>query len=1018
MTGGDNEDETGAREASSSAAASRDDRREAASSPPLMMMREHHLGLRQRRVGHVGRREGDEDATTRTTRTEEEEEEGSRQDARVRGTLRADFSELEALIEQFEQRVASSETFREEGEEEQQPGGSATVEARLSSVGASEVVQRFTEMLETLSSLLPPDLRLQPEEEGSDIRQRAFFEAMHHLHHTGADVPRMEIAALTRLVQFEEARLRRYEENGIEMPPLGTPHLAPIFQFNSDGMAVALSPLSDFDGRIVPFEEHPAVIAENAHFQELVDSSNARRAQEGFSLGAVESDFDVQRAVHADEDERQTLDETENTIGEVKEEFDDKNVQQWRRFDELIADVRMRRMISYCLNEIESDEMIYDEDDYEKRTKSRERKIERKLIVPKNWRMSADGNAVPAKHRRGLRSILIPGRVWFGTIWIPGSEKKSRYTLRVLFWDEGRERLACSHSAQGDEQIFYLHVGEQGEESDDALHISFRDNETFCDGQVFPNGVIRGQVRQMIRGSEGHYEPANETQNLFELKIAKWTPNAKSIADDFWEKLEQDQRNAVADLNRERDHPLTNLEERNVLKMLIEDKKKTLFESEKPMLQNRKLLNYHLQRKRWALSRDILPSLKDVMLYTKNLATNNELMKRNMMEALVRSTKLLSFPSDSMCLRNEEDEIAQCQDNSLGGHVYYDELEMSNLESIEEEPETPAMKLFDPVSYSAHLVEFRHDDRAQIPMDRVRVNKDGELRVNELIPEEDHCEIRWYQFWEIAKYDGELLSASLRETAMELQNRIFATPREKLIDLSKRHRIKHKAHADMSDRASTAQALIWRLVMDSKYMRIENEMRFRNAFRMGIFAENVIEARMMQAYKLLDDSFNAYANRVPLSKLADRVTPFQKPDPVAPDGRPVTPNTLKSVCAICLVDFEENDRVLTLECNHIFHESCAKEWLFNSTSSCPNCRKHVDDGVGDYLVSLSNEERAELTHLVDDAFVRETFLGQDMEDAYDRAQREMRELQQVSEEMRELQQVSEEELAEEENRYL
>jgi hypothetical protein len=1015
MTGGENEDETGAREASS---------------PPLMTMREHHLGLRQRRVGHGGRREGDEDATTRTTRTEEEEEEeeeGSRRDARVRGTLRADFSELEALIEQFEQRVASSETFREEGEEEQQPGGSSTVEARLSSVGAFEVVQRFTETLETLSSLLPPDLRLQPEEEGSDIRQRAFFEAMHHLHHTGADVPRMEIAALTRLVQFEEARLRRYEENGIEMPPLGTPHLAPIFRFNSDGMVVALSPLSDFDGRIVPFEEHPAVIAENAHFQELVDSSNARRAQEGFSLGAVESDFDVQRAVHADEDERQTLDETENTIGEVKEEFESKPNQQWRRFDELIAEVRMRRMISYCLNEEESDDERgdeSDEDDYEERTKSRERKIERKLIVPKNWRMSADGNAVPAKHRRGLRSILIPGRVWFGTIWIPGSEKKSRYTFRVLFWDEERERLVCSHSAQGDEQIFYLHVEEQGEESDDALHISFRDNETFCDGQVFPNGVIRGQVRQMIRGSEGHYEPANETQNLFELKIAKWTPNAKSIADDFWEKLEQDQRNAVADLNRERDHPLTNLEERNVLKMLIEDKKMTLFESEKPMLQNRKLLNYHLQRKRWALSRDILPSLKDVMLYVKNLETNNEFIQRSMMGALARRTKLLSFPSDSMCLRNEEDEIAQCQDNSLGGHVYYDELEMSNLESIEEEPEAPAMKLFDPVSYSAHLVEFRHDDRAQIPMDRVRANKDGELRVNELIPEEvpsscflklpstvdlkRTCEIRWYQFWEIAKYDGELLSASLRETAMELQNRIFATPREKLIDLSKRHRIKHKAHADMSDRASTAQAVLWRLIMDSKYMRIENQVRFRNALRMGIFAENVIEARMMQAYKLLDDSFNAYANRVPLSKLADRVTPFQKPDPVAPDGRPVTPNTLKSVCAICLVDFEENDRVLTLECNHIFHESCAKEWLFNSTSSCPNCRKHVDDGVGDYLVSLSKEERAELTHLVDDAFVRETFLERDMEDAYDRAQREMRELQQVSEE----------ELAEEENRYL
>jgi hypothetical protein len=150
---------------------------------------------------------------------------------------------------------------------------------------------------------------------------------------------------------------------------------------------------------------------------------------------------------------------------------------------------------------------------------------------------------------------------------------------------------------------------------------------------------------------------------------------------------------------------------------------------------------------------------------------------------------------------------------------------------------------------------------------------------------------------------------------------------------------------------------------------------------MGMFAHNVMEARMMQAYKLLDDSFNAFANRVPLSEFVNRVTSFQVPASIAPSGRPVTPSTLKNVCAICLVDFEENDRVLTLECNHVFHESCAKEWLFKSSfPSCPNCRKRVNDGVGEYLMASSNEERAELILLVDCDYVRENFLTTGFED--------------------------------------
>ena len=104
-----------------------------------------------------------------------------------------------------------------------------------------------------------------------------------------------------------------------------------------------------------------------------------------------------------------------------------------------------------------------------------------------------------------------------------------------------------------------------------------------------------------------------------------------------------------------------------------------------------------------------------------------------------------------------------------------------------------------------------------------------------------------------------------------------------------------------------------------------------------------------------------YTNRVPLSELIVRVTSFQKSDLVTRNGRPLTPNTLQNACAICLVDFEQDDRVLTrLDCNHFFHENCAKEWLFKSSASCPNCRKTVNDGCANYLMSLSKEDRDEL----------------------------------------------------------
>jgi len=44
-------------------------------------------------------------------------------------------------------------------------------------------------------------------------------------------------------------------------------------------------------------------------------------------------------------------------------------------------------------------------------------------------------------------------------------------------------------------------------------------------------------------------------------------------------------------------------------------------------------------------------------------------------------------------------------------------------------------------------------------------------------------------------------------------------------------------------------------------------------------------------------------------------------------------------CSICLEDYQENDKILKLRCNHIFHKKCLKQWSHNKEStSCPLCR--------------------------------------------------------------------------------
>ncbi|XP_058203186.1 RING-H2 finger protein ATL2 [Rhododendron vialii] len=63
-------------------------------------------------------------------------------------------------------------------------------------------------------------------------------------------------------------------------------------------------------------------------------------------------------------------------------------------------------------------------------------------------------------------------------------------------------------------------------------------------------------------------------------------------------------------------------------------------------------------------------------------------------------------------------------------------------------------------------------------------------------------------------------------------------------------------------------------------------------------------------------------------------------------------------CAVCLSEFEENEKVRVLpKCNHGFHLDCIDMW-FHSHSTCPLCRSPVEPVVEarDYVVSVGDIE--------------------------------------------------------------
>lgn len=52
-------------------------------------------------------------------------------------------------------------------------------------------------------------------------------------------------------------------------------------------------------------------------------------------------------------------------------------------------------------------------------------------------------------------------------------------------------------------------------------------------------------------------------------------------------------------------------------------------------------------------------------------------------------------------------------------------------------------------------------------------------------------------------------------------------------------------------------------------------------------------------------------------------------------------NCKYSTCYICQVDFEMDEKIKELSCNHLFHIKCIDIWLGSYSCKCPICKKQI-----------------------------------------------------------------------------
>ena len=50
---------------------------------------------------------------------------------------------------------------------------------------------------------------------------------------------------------------------------------------------------------------------------------------------------------------------------------------------------------------------------------------------------------------------------------------------------------------------------------------------------------------------------------------------------------------------------------------------------------------------------------------------------------------------------------------------------------------------------------------------------------------------------------------------------------------------------------------------------------------------------------------------------------------------------LEKSCPICLEEYQKNQKLIQLICNHYYHQECIRGWISTEKKSCPLCRSNL-----------------------------------------------------------------------------
>jgi len=85
-------------------------------------------------------------------------------------------------------------------------------------------------------------------------------------------------------------------------------------------------------------------------------------------------------------------------------------------------------------------------------------------------------------------------------------------------------------------------------------------------------------------------------------------------------------------------------------------------------------------------------------------------------------------------------------------------------------------------------------------------------------------------------------------------------------------------------------------------------------------------------------------------------------------------------CPILFVDFDEEEQIIELECNHCFNEDAIKKWLKEEKAVCPVCRYQLKD-TKDEKIETINYSRDEIRNNMRREYVN--FLSDTMNTIYE-----------------------------------